>query len=152
MREPRGLGRLAGLVTLTWAWLKPALLLPGLVAVPASGCLCDCGGDFNNLRVASSTPMTRLDVAGDGCGTTSSCEWAPEGNCREFVINLVAVGTCHVTATATDGRQASTDVTVTLLKTTCCGRIYGTGRADEGPGHGPDTATVTFTGGGDGGG
>lgn len=129
MRVRHRFRRLASLATFVWIWATPSLLLPGLLVVPTSGCLCDCSGSFNNLRVGSSTAMSKLDVSGDGCGKSSCYDFATGGACQEFTVKLVKVGSCHLTATATDGRQASTDVTIGLLKHDCCGDYYTTDHA-----------------------
>jgi hypothetical protein len=143
MRTFRWLARLAGLLTLTWVWSTASLLLSGLVAVPAAGC-CDCAGSYNQIRVALDTPVADFQVEGDGCGAFE-CDYFSGSLCRDYKVRLVKVGSCHLTGTTSDGRQASTDVTVTLLKTNCCGNIYTTGRTDLGPGYGSDTVKINFS-------
>ncbi len=123
-RMRRRLRQLAGILALTWVWWRPGLLLPGLLALPSSGC-CDCGGAFNELTVTSDTPITALDVSGDAC-QDASCDGPSRdvvGGCYEYRVRLIHLGTCSVTASA-GGVQQSRDVAVTLLKQTCCGNIY----------------------------
>jgi len=143
--ESRRLGKLAGVVALTWIWWRPALLVPGLLALPSAGC-CDCAGEFNTIRVGSDTPMASLDVSGEACGEPT-CDYSPpeaSGGCFEFKLSTVKAGSCQLTATATDGRTAATDVTVTLSRQTCCGNMYTIGRhelQDE-----SDSVLITFSG------
>jgi hypothetical protein len=139
----RPLGSLPGLIALTWLTSSPGVLLPSLLAVPSSGC-CDCLGDGSFLNVGSATEMSRLDVSGDAC-SAALCTWTPDGECREFRVDLLRAGGCHLTATATDGRQASLDVTVTMEKTTCCGNVYTTGLQSQGAGD-ANTTIITFSG------
>jgi hypothetical protein len=145
-RNRRVLNRLAGVLTMAWIWSRPGLLLPGVLALPSSGCFCDCSGEFNTLHASSSTPMTTLDVSGDGCGATACVSAAPDagGACHEFTVKLVQAGSCHLTGTAADGRQSSTDVTVGVRRTDCCGNIYTTGRNDF-VGLGSDDVNLTFS-------
>jgi hypothetical protein len=140
IRRPHG--RLFGLVTLAWICSSPGVLLPGLVALPASGC-CDCAGEYNDLWVVSQTVMSRLDVSGDACSKTSGRDQAVDGGYHQFHVELVGVGICHLTATATDGRQASTDVTVSFDRESCCGNYYETDRHDY-TGHGGSGVEITF--------
>jgi hypothetical protein len=135
--------KLLGLVTVAWICSSPGVLLPALVAVPASGC-CDCAGEYNDLWVTSSTVMSRLDVSGDGCEKTTDRDVAVDGGYRQFHVELVGVGTCHLTATAADGRQATTDVKVSFKRESCCGNYYETDRHDY-TGHGGDGVQITFS-------
>ena len=123
----------------------PGVLLPGLLAVPASGCFCDCSGTYNIFGVDSATPMTGLEISGEGCGESSCIFPDPDiqGACRGYDVKLVRPGSCHLTATAPDGRQATTDVTVKFLRGSCCGDYY-TVDGDEGQGQGHGTVVLTF--------
>ena len=114
--------------------------------MPASGCLCDCTGTYNTLWVGSATPMTSIDVSGNGCGQSYCADSDRDvpGACVGFNVRLVAPGSCHVTGTATDGRQASTDVTVRFLKGSCCGDYYTTDRTEVPLHSGGDTVLLTF--------
>lgn len=132
---------------MAWIWSRPGLLLPGVLALPSSGCLCDCGGNLgNSVSVSSSTPMSGLDVSGDGCGEATCSSPETSGACRQFMVTLVHAGSCHLTATATDGRQAAIDVTVTVDHTNCCGNFYKAGS------NGQSTGEITFSGAGSDGG
>jgi hypothetical protein len=115
------------------AVLAPTLfassLLLGALAVsivPTTACLCDCSGVFNVMGVAASdnTPIAALSITGTGCGESTCKNETPEGWCYDFYVKLTAVGTCHVEATASDGRQTSVDVSVTQTGTNCCGPLY----------------------------
>jgi hypothetical protein len=144
MSRSQRFGQLA--VCFTFLGTMSRVLLPGLVAVPASGCLCDCAGTFNQLRVVGSSSMTKLDVAGDACGETLCTRPDPDllSACKEFTVKLIGRGSCHLAATASDGNQSSTDVTVTFLHEDCCGNYYTTGPINPATGHGSDTVEFTF--------
>jgi hypothetical protein len=132
---------MAGFVTLAWICSSPGALVPGLAVVPASGC-CDCGGSFNVFNIGSATGMSGLEASG-ACGEVR-CTWSPpetEG-CRLFELALVAAGNCHVTATASDGRQVSTDFGVTVAQVNCCGNIYRFDPVPVGTTNG--TVSITF--------
>ncbi len=96
--------------------------------------------------------MSGLDVSGDGCGEAVCDASAPDGGCYDFKVRLVRVGACHLAATATDGRQAATDVAVTFDHQTCCGIFYTTGRFDLEPDYASDAVRFTFAGAGSDGG
>jgi hypothetical protein len=96
------------------------------------------------MSAFSATPMSSLEVSGGACGEPT-CEWAPPetgGGCRSYQLALLKVGTCHLSATATDGRTATRDVPITVLKHNCCGDIYTTG-ISEASGQ-PETVALTF--------
>jgi hypothetical protein len=122
----------------------PSVLVPGLLAVPASGC-CDCTGTYNTLWVYATAPMSGVEISGDGCGASTCREQDRNvaSACREFSVKLVRPGVCHLVGTATDGRMASTDVAVRFLKGSCCGNYYTTDPEDSTTGGG-DTVLLTF--------
>jgi len=136
--------RRLGLTALAWICSSPAAFLPGVVAVPASGC-CDCAGEYNDLWVVSSTVMSSLEVTGDACSKTSGRDQAVEGGYHQFHVELVGVGSCLFTATAADGRRASSEVTVSFDRESCCGAYYETDRHDY-TGHGGSGVQITFSG------
>jgi hypothetical protein len=103
-----------------------------LLLLPTASC-CDCAGIYNMFRAGSQhgrVVISSLSVGGDGCGSAVCAESAGGGGCFQFMVPLKQAGTCHLTATASDGRQATADVTVQYTKTTCCGKQYSVGAND----------------------
>jgi hypothetical protein len=134
---------LAGFSVLGWLGLRAALVLPGLAALPAAGCLCDCAGEFNLIVVSSEVRMTSLAVSGDACGEVSCSIYphdAPD-TCLSFKVRMVRAGSCYLMATATDGRIASVDVTTIQRKEDCCGKIYTIGKDELGE---SDNVRISF--------
>src|SRR5512146_2271218 len=88
-RMRRRVRQLAGIVALACVWWRPGLLLPGLLALPSSGC-CDCAGEFNDLAVTSDTPLTALEVSGDACGEVSCYDPSRDvvGGCTYYKVRL----------------------------------------------------------------
>jgi hypothetical protein len=117
-------------VVLAPTLLASSFLLGALALsiVPTTACLCDCGGAFNYVSVVTdaSAPIAGLSITGNACGEATCVDPAqsPDGACLDFKVKLTQVGTCHVEATASDGRQASVDVNVQQTGTTCCGPMY----------------------------
>ena len=111
------------------SWLAAAAVL---VSLPSVSCICDCAGTYNMFRASSGgIPVATLSVGGDGCGDAVCRDTRDRRpGCRQFTVPLKQGGTCHLVATATDGRQAVTDVTVRYTKTTCCGKMYDVGAND----------------------
>lgn len=142
MRIRRHLGRVFGVVSLAWVCSSPMVLLPSLVVLPASGC-CDCAGDYNDLWVVSSTVMSTLEVSGPGCSKSTGRDRATDAGYSQFHVELVGAGSCHLTATAIDGRQASADVMVSFQRESCCGNYYEADRHDY-TGHGGGGVKLTF--------
>ncbi|HEY4184173.1 MAG TPA: hypothetical protein VGP07_03850 [Polyangia bacterium] len=99
-----------------------ALVFPGLT----SGC-CDCGGAFNQFGVSAHVPIAALSITGDGC-EPPTCQGGEmmSGGCTTFLIKLTAAGTCHLVATAVDGRQVSLDVPIQRTGDNCCGPQFRT--------------------------
>ena len=88
--------------------------------------------------------MSSLDVSGDACGETY-CEvpsYETSGGCYSYKVKELGAGTCHLTATATNGRTAARDVPITVLKHNCCGDIYTCGL--QGAAGQPETVEITF--------
>jgi len=117
--------------------LLPLSLLGHLAAVASAGCSsfgsrveCDCNP--GTLQVRSLVPIAKLETSGAPCPYQPFCVSSLDGGaCDQFDIPLSAAGTCHVVATATDGRQTTFDGTVTLQAvSSCCGPIY---RGNDGP-------------------
>lgn len=134
------LSKLTGVVALAWVAMRPGLLLPGLLAVPSSGC-CNCE-ELNHLRVNSQIGVSMLEISSSSC-TDAQCTWESAEGCRQFEFDLVAVGGCSMLFTAVNGRQASLDVGVSAAGTTCCGGPrYTTGFPTDDSG--AEIAAVTF--------
>jgi hypothetical protein len=106
-------------------------MLTYLWVVAASGCSsigsrveCDCA--TGKVQVTSPIPVVQIESSGAPCPTQPFCERPLDGGaCDVFEILLTAAGTCHIVATAADGRQTAFDEKVTLGAVGgCCGPIY----------------------------
>ncbi len=109
----------------------PTWLLACLWVVADAGCSslgsrveCDCA--IGNVQVSSPIPVVQIETSGDPCPTQPFCERPLDGGaCDVFEILFTAAGTCHIVATAADGRQSTFDEKVTLGAVGgCCGAIY----------------------------
>jgi hypothetical protein len=108
-------------------FVPQAVLCVALIA--PTGCtsrqvVCDCAG--GGVQVSSAVPVTQIVTTGPACPTQPFCVLPLDGGqCEQFEIAFSAAGTCHIVATAADGRRAIYDETVTLVRTGgCCGDVY----------------------------
>jgi len=102
-----------------------------LLIIAAAGCSsigsrveCDCA--IGQVQVSSPVPVVQIETSGAACATQPFCERPLDaGACDLFDVVFTAAGTCHIVATAADGRQTTFDETVTLDAVGgCCGPIY----------------------------
>jgi len=110
-----------------WRRLLRLVLCVGWLA--PTGCSstrveCDCA--TGNVQISSGMPVAQMVTTGAACPTQPFCGHPLNGGqCDQFEILFTAAGTCHIVATAADGRQATVDETVTLSTvSSCCGNIY----------------------------
>ena len=108
--------------------LETMLVCAGLAAL--LGCStqerveCSCATGI--LQVTSPEPVAEIATSGPACASQPICERSLDGGrCDIFEIFFTAGGTCHVAATAADGRHASFDETVTVTPgDSCCANIF----------------------------
>lgn len=110
-----------------WRCLLGLVLCAGAIA--PLGCSsarveCDCAS--GEVQISSGVPIAQLVASGAACPTRTTCLHPLDGGqCDQFEILYTAAGTCHIVATAADGRQSAVDETVTLSTvSSCCGNIY----------------------------
>lgn len=110
------------------------LLVPLLLGLIEGGCSGSCSCPNNVVYVSFPAALNvQLTATGEACTNAAYCvEEGDGGGCTAYDLYFTNAGSCHLTATAADGRQESADVTASVLyKNTCCGTAFG---ADLPPG------------------
>lgn len=130
------------LCVLTSILSLPGLAILVLFSVSSTGCLCDCGGTYNQLTVSSQVPLANLSINGDVCQAPTCEDSTSGGGCTQYRVQLKQAGACQFTATAVDGRQTSASVNVHFTKNTCCGNMYAADSAVDLMFAAPDASPV----------
>jgi hypothetical protein len=107
------------------------LIVPILVSLLATACdgtrvECDCAYPNGAFVDVTDPQVVQLSASGAACSFGPICVvHADGGSCAEYEVQFSAAGTCHLTATNADGRQATADLTVRVIGTdSCCGTGY----------------------------
>jgi hypothetical protein len=103
------------------------LLLPLLIGPVEGGCSpCNCPDSVSFFQFPAELDV-QLAATGEACSSAPFCEEHGDGGaCTEYTLRFTGTGACHLTATASDGRQVSADVSAGVLYAdTCCGTAYG---------------------------
>ncbi len=104
------------------------VVVPILIAPVEGGCLpgaCNCpsSGGLNFSFPAELN--VQLTATGEACRYAPSCyQIGDGGSCTEYFVSLTNTGSCHLTATAADGREISADLTAVAQDLGCCGTRY----------------------------
>ena len=103
------------------------VVVPMLIAPVESGCLGSCNCPSSGY-VSFSFPAelnVQLAATGEACRYAAHCDQSGDGgSCTQYDVPLTNTGSCHLTATAADGREISADLTAVAQDLGCCGTRY----------------------------
>jgi hypothetical protein len=107
-------------------FLRLALCIGSITPAGCSSTRVACDCVTSDLQISSGVPVAQIVTTGAACPTYPFClHPLGGGQCDQFDVPLTAAGTCHIDATAADGRQTTLDETVSLAAvSSCCGKIY----------------------------
>jgi hypothetical protein len=108
------------------------VVVPMLIAPVEGGCLpgaCNCPSTSGTEFFFPAELNVQLATTGEACRNPAHCDQSGDGGgCTQYDVLFTGAGSCHLTATAADGRQVSADLAVVVTSAGgCCGPRYGVG-------------------------